>query len=260
MVLGMPELGEQILLLVVSLIANTLSATAGGGAGLLQLPLLLFMGLAFSTALATHKIATVALGVGATLKHAREGNTHLRFALFILAAGLPGVFLGANIILSIDERHAKVALGTLTIGLGVYSLFKKKLGQNFSPKNRNLTGMTIGGLILFSIGFLNGSLTSGTGLFVTMWLVLWFGLDYKRATAYTMILVGMFWNGTGAITLALLTSVKWSWLPVLILSSLLGGYLGASISTKYGNPLIKKVFEFLTISVGLSLIVSTING
>jgi hypothetical protein len=34
-------------------------------------------------------------------------------------------------------------------------------------------GVLVGGLVLFGIGVLNGSLTSGTGLFVTMWLVRW---------------------------------------------------------------------------------------
>ena len=55
--------------------------------------------------------------------------------------------------------------------------------------------------MLFFLGFLNGSLTSGTGLFVTIWLVLWFGMDYQRAVAYTLIMVGLFWNGSGAVTL-----------------------------------------------------------
>ena len=49
--------------------------------------------------------------------------------------------------------------------------------------------MVTGGLVLFMIGVLNGSLTSGTGLFVTLWLIRWFGLDYKMAVAYTLILV-----------------------------------------------------------------------
>ncbi len=46
-------------------------------------------------------------------------------------------------------------------------------------------------------GFLNGSLASGTGLFVTIWLVRWFGFDYRLAIAYTLVLVGLFWNGMG---------------------------------------------------------------
>lgn len=250
---------EQALLLIVAFSANLLSALAGGGAGLVQLPALIFLGLPFATALATHKIATVALGVGASLKHGREGHMEMRFAIFILACGLPGVILGARTVLGLPDNLARIALGVLTIGLGIYSLIKKNLGQTWLPRNRDLRGMTLGGLWLFGLGFLNGSLTSGTGLFVTLLLIGWFGLDYKRATAYTMILVGLFWNGAGALTLAMLTQPQWSWLPMLVLGSLLGGYWGAHLAIKKGNPLIKRVFEVVTILSGITLIATALR-
>lgn len=245
---------EQLLLLAVAIAANILSSLAGGGAGLVQLPALIFLGLPFATALATHKIATVALGVGASAKHRKEGHVEIRFAIYILVCGLPGVIVGARTVLGLPEDLARIALGLLTIGLGVYSIFKKNLGQEWRPRNRDLRGMVLGGIWLFALGFLNGSLTSGTGLFVTLLLVGWFGLDYKRATAYTMILVGLFWNGAGALTLVLLTPAQWSWLPMLILGSLIGGYWGAHLAIQKGNPLIKRVFEIVTVLSGASLI------
>ena len=258
MIVGSLDITEHVVLLLVSLIANALSAMAGGGAGLLQLPALIFMGLPFPLALATHKIATVALGIGATFKHAKEGNTQLQFALLMLLAGLPGVILGANTILVIHPRTAQVSLGILTIGLGIYSIFKRTFGQIEDIKHRNKFGFICGALGLFALGFLNGSLTSGTGLFVTMWLIVWFGFNFKQATAYTMILVGIFWNGTGALTLSLQSPVKWDWLPMLLVGSLLGGYLGALMSVRYGNRLIKHVFETITIFVGIALIAKSL--
>ena len=113
----------------------------------------------------------------------------------------------------------------------------------------------IGGLGLFFIGALNGSLTSGTGLFVTLWLVRWFGFDYKRVVAYTLVLVGIFWNGAGAVTLGLLAEIRWSWLPALLLGSLLGGYAGAHLAIKKGNRWIKRGFEVITLVIGVKLIV-----
>ena len=246
---------DQLLLFVISLLANLFSAFSGGGAGLIQLPALIFLGLPFGIALATHKVASVALGVGATLRHIREKSLDRGFALFILGCGLPGVILGANIILRIPGRWSEIALGLLTVGLGLYSVFQPGLGQNEHLRNRHRSGMIIGGITLFFIGFLNGSLTSGTGLFVTLWLVRWFGLDYKRAVAYTLILVGLFWNGTGAITLGLLGEIQWSWLPALLAGSLLGGYLGAHLAIKKGNKWIKRGFEIVTFLVGIKLII-----
>lgn len=222
----------------------------------MQLPILLFLGLPFGIALATHKVATVALGVGATLRHLKSSTLERRFVLFILACGLPGVVLGASVILQVPDRTAKFALGVLTLGLGLYSLLRRELGQQHQPRHRSGWPLWFGGLGLFTIGVLNGSLTSGTGLFVTMWLVRWFGLDYQRAVAYTLVLVGMFWNGAGALTLGLLGEIKWAWLPALLLGSLLGGYLGAHWAITRGNRAIKRVFEVVTVVVGAKLLMS----
>lgn len=245
---------EQAVLFLVALVANVFSAFAGGGAGLLQFPALIFLGLPFGVALATHKVASVALGVGATLRHVREKSLEVRFSLFILATGLPGVVLGAAFILQVPDRGAQVMLGLLTVGLGVYSYFNKQLGLEHRPRNRHARGYALGGAGLFLVGVLNGSLTSGTGLFCTLWLVRWFGLDYRRAVAYTLILVGLFWNGAGAITLGWLGEIRWSWLPALLVGSLVGGYLGAHWSIVKGNRWIKRAFELITVLVGLKLI------
>ncbi len=247
------DLNSQIILFVISFLANLFSAFAGGGAGLIQLPALLFLGLPFSVALGTHKLASVALGVGATLRHMREKSLDFKFALFILICGMPGVIIGANLILDISDRWAEIALGCLTISLGIYSWLKPSLGQQSQTINRTTKGYVIGGAILFLIGILNGSLTSGTGLFVTLWLVRWYGLEYKRAVAYTLILVGLFWNGTGAVTLGLLSEIRWDWLPALLLGSLLGGYVGAHLSIAKGSYWIKRVYEVITIVIGLKL-------
>lgn len=246
---------DHLLLFVVSLVANTFSALAGGGAGLIQLPAIIFLGLPFSVALATHKVASVALGIGATARHWREKNIDIPFSAHILATGLPGVILGANVILKVPDRPAEIALGILTIGLSIYSVLNPSLGRKNMERHRDRSGLAIGGIGLFFIGALNGSLTSGTGLFVTIWLVRWYGLDYKQAVTYTLILVGLFWNGVGALTLGVLGEIRWSWLPALLLGSLIGGYLGAHLAIIKGNLWIKRAFEIVTFLVGIKLIV-----
>ncbi|MEW8625503.1 MAG: sulfite exporter TauE/SafE family protein [Candidatus Thiodiazotropha sp.] len=245
---------EQFTLFIISILANLFSAFSGGGAGLVQLPALIFLGLPFGIALATHKVASVALGIGATIRHLREGGLERQFVIFMLSAGLPGVIIGASLILQIPDRIAEVALGILTLGLGLYSFLSPQLGQEYRATHRDWQGMFYGAVGLFLIGVLNGSLTSGTGLFVTLWLVRWFGLDYRRAVAHTLVLVGVFWNGTGAITLGILGEIWWQWLPVLIAGSLIGGYLGAHLSIAKGNRWIKRGFETVTLLVGIKLI------
>jgi uncharacterized membrane protein YfcA len=246
---------EQLLLFVISLVANVFSAFAGGGAGLIQFPVLIFLGLPFSVALATHKVASVALGVGATIRNLRTHRLQKNLVLNIVLFGVPGVVAGANIILFVPDRSAEIALGLLTLGLSLYSVLKPSLGLEKLTIAFSLHRYLTGGAVLFAIGMLNGSLTSGTGLFVTLWLVRWYGLDYKLAVAYTLVLVGLFWNSSGAITLGLLAQIQWDWLPALLLGSLLGGYIGAHLAIVKGNKWIKRVYEAITLIIGVKLIV-----
>jgi uncharacterized membrane protein YfcA len=245
---------DQLLLFVASLAANFFSALSGGGAGLIQFPILIFLGLPFGIALATHKVATVALGLGATLRHMKESHLERRFSLIILAAGLPGVVLGAVTILQVPERIATLALGFLTLGLGLYSVFKPRLGMEHAPKNQQGWALVGGIAGLFVVGFLNGSITSGTGLFLTLWQIRYFGLDYTRAVAYTLILCGLVWNGTGALVLGFIGTVAWDWMPALLAGSILGGYLGSHLAIVKGNLWVKRSFEVVTILIGLKLI------
>jgi len=251
---GLDSWLDQLVLFIISFASNALSALAGGGAGLIQLPAIIFLGLPFSVALATHKVASVALGIGASIRHYRNGSFDKTLCLIVVAAGVPGVIAGACSILLVPTHIATIALGLLTISIGIYSFFKPELGQHYASKHRDKKGYIIGAIGLFLFGFLNGSLTSGTGLLVTLWLIRWFGFDYKLATAHTLVLVGLFWNSTGAVTLGLQQEIAWAWLPALLLGSLLGGYLGAHLSIVKGNQLIKRVFEITTIAVGIKLL------
>lgn len=247
---------EQALLFIASYIANTMSALAGGGAGLVQLPALLWMGLSFPVALATHKIATVALGMGAIARLWQEkGLINLKFGLFLLLVGGLGTVIGVLLIVHVPDKVATVALAVLIIALGIYSAFKKDMGQDYQPQHFDTKGMLIGGLAIFLIGVMNGSVTAGSGLFVTLLLVLWWGQDYKRAVAYTMGFVGFFWNGIGATTLVLIGEpVHLPWLFILLVGAFLGGYTGSHLGLLKGNKWIKIAFVSVTLLSGVSLL------
>ena len=60
---------NNFVIFIISFISNTFSAISGGGAGLIQLPALILSGIPYYQALATHKVATVALGIGGSIRN-----------------------------------------------------------------------------------------------------------------------------------------------------------------------------------------------
>jgi len=252
------SLTKSISILLISFFSNTFSAISGGGAGLLQLPALIILGIPYYQALASHKFATVALGIGGSLRNHKSLRSEIYVAWQILVFGLPGVIFGASIVEFIPEKYLYLFLGIFSILLAIYSFLKPDLGLTSERKNLNLNEKIRFLIFIFLIGILNGSISSGTGLLVTILLIKTFGMDFLRAISLTFFTVGIFWNFTGAIFLSKIGSVPLNILLLLILGSFTGGYLGAHLSKLKGNELIKKTFTLVCLLVGISLLTKSI--
>ena len=246
---------SQFIIFIISYLSNVFSSIAGGGAGLIQLPALILFGIPYYKALAAHKIATVALGIGGSLRNYKnlEKNYFIIFQLLIF--GIPGVILGSYIVKLISDEYLYLLLGIFTIILGIYTLFKTNLGLvSVQTKIQPFTYFKLNFLAFF-IGILNGSISSGTGLLVTILLIQILGLDFLSSISITFLTVGIFWNATGAIALSKIGYVPLNILGILILGSFLGGFSGAHLSNLKGNKFIKKLFTFLCFLIGLTLII-----
>ena len=249
------NISSQVFLGIISIISNFISGLAGGGAGLLQLPALLFFGLPFSKALATHKVASVALGLGASIPHLKNNSLQRVYVFLILISGIPGVIFGTYTASILPSDFSSTLLGFLTLFLCAYSVKNKNLGSSSKRISVGKSKILIGSIGLFLIGFLNGYLSSGTGLFVTMWMITIFNLSFSVAVSYTLILVGIFWNGIGAVSLGLSGNIIWDYIPILVIGSIIGGYFGAYFSIIKGTKLVKIIFEIVSLSIGISLLI-----
>ena len=162
--------------------------------------------------------------------------------------GLPAVIVGAYSISSIDEGLARKLLGILILIVFLLSFIKRT--ENISDSIHP----SVLYLILFMIGFLNGSLSAGTGLLYTLMLTQIYGMSFKEAIGYTLLVVGLFFNLIGAVTLYLISTIDLTILPVLIIGSFFGGYVGAMIAISKSNRVIKAAYQFVTIVVAYKLL------
>ena len=249
---------KSIYILLISFLANTFSAISGGGAGLLQLPALILSGIPYYQALAGHKLATVALGMGGSLRNYKSLKDDFHIAWQILIFGLPGVIFGASIVEFISEQYLYLFLGIISILLAFYSFFKSDLGLSYGIIELNLICKIRFLVFIFFIGILNGSISSGTGLLVTILLIRTFRLDFLRAISLTFFTVGIFWNFIGAIILSKIGAIPANLLILLLIGSFSGGYLGAHTARLKGNKFIRKTFTIVCLAVGVSLSIKSV--
>jgi len=245
---------NQFILFIISYLSNVFSSIAGGGAGLIQLPALILFGIPYYKSLAVHKIATVALGIGGSLRNYKNIEKNYLIIFQLLIVGIPGVILGSFLVTLISDEYLYILLAIFTIILGIYSFINPKLGLiSIKKKFGSYTYLKFN-FMVFIIGILNGSISSGTGLLVTILLIKTFGLDFLSSISITFLTVGIFWNAAGAIALSKIGSLPLNILGILILGSFLGGFSGAHLSNLKGNKFIKKLFTFLCFLIGLTLI------
>jgi len=249
---------KSISIFLISFFSNTFSAVSGGGAGLLQLPALILSGVPYYQALASHKLATVALGLGGSLRNYKSLKNDIYIAWQIIFFGSPGVIFGASIVKYISEQYLYLFLGMISIVLSFYSFLKSDLGLSSGNIELRLIQKLRFLIFIFLIGILNGSISSGTGLLVTILIIKTFKLDFLRAISLTFFTVGIFWNFIGAIFLSKIGSIPSNILTLLIVGSFTGGYFGAYLSRLKGNKLIKNTFTIVCLLVGISLFIKSI--
>lgn len=253
---------DQVFVFTFTFVANLFASVSGGGAGFVQFPFLILMGLPFATALGTHKVAVVFLGIGAL---ARKTSAHTAYsidkavAIVMLVLGCPAVVSGTLIVINVPTQAAELTVGLVTIVMGIYTLVKKGFGSQ-GLEHRSKLRFFVGCLLLIIIGMFSGSLSSGAGLFATLTLSLVFGLELKRAILHTMIFVATIWNAVGAITVGAVTSIYWSWVPVMIIASFSGAYVGTTLLFKLPVNKVRIIFSLVAILSGCLLVFTAIHG
>lgn len=118
---------QEILYLVLGLIAGTLSGMFGIGGGTILIP-----GLVFLAGLTQHEaqgttlaILLLPIGLLAVMKYYHSGHVHFHIAAFICLGFLIGGLLGAMMAESVPSLMLRKAFGVFLMIVSVYTIFAK---------------------------------------------------------------------------------------------------------------------------------------
>jgi uncharacterized protein len=254
------NLGLVLLTFGASFAACFFSSLAGGGAGLILLPVLLFTGLPFINALASHKLAVGFIGIGSTIRYVREGLIDWRVFWWTALVGMPFVVLGTRFAAAVPGEVMEPLIGGVIIAMVLISLVKKAAPKALAPVRLSPRLLLIGSLLLVPAAFYSGWISAGSGVFTTF-LYLWLlRYDQLHATAMTLSANGIFWNGVGAIAHVIMGHVIWPLAPGLILGALLGSYAGASFGIRRGNRFLRILFLGTAAVTGALLLYPWLRG
>ena len=143
-----------------------------------------------------------------------------------------------------------MVFGTILLAAGVGMLRSQPRPLTNEPSH--LGRLTMLGLI---IGIISGFLGVGGGFLMTPALVLWAGLDMKKAVGTSLLLIST--NGMAGVAADLSTDVHYEWPFLLTFTALttLGIMIGTLLSKRMDGQKLKAGFGWFVIVLGLSILI-----
>jgi len=225
---------QIISLFFVGLIAGFMNVLAGGGSSL-TLPALILLGLDGATANGTNRIAIIIQNIfavsGFQQNKKNEFSNSLKFALFTL----PGAIAGAIFAVNIQDIWFKRIL-SLVILLVIISMF---LPRPTEQKNKKVKKSLLY-LALFGVGFYGGFIQVGVGFILMATLFHLAKFDLVRVNVYKVFIV-LIYTLPALLIFVLSDKVNWIWGLILAAGNGLGGWLGAHVTVRKGEKVIRLV-------------------
>ncbi|GAA0382869.1 sulfite exporter TauE/SafE family protein [Bacillus horti] len=240
---------------LLGVVASTVGSLVGLGGGVFIVPVLLFLRpvvdeLATITpqiAVGTSLVVVCFTALGSTLTYAKQKKVDFSSGLFFFLACGPGSMLGAFLNRGLNEQEFQLFFGFMML-LILYLLIRNK---RIKPKNINWhvekeyidsNGKKhsygyhryIAFFICFFIGVAQGLLGIGGGALLVPALILLFWFPAHLAIATTMFIV-LLASIAGSVSHFYLQNIDWLLVLILAPGALLGGQLGAFISSRLSS-------------------------
>ncbi len=248
---------QTLFLIFAGFIAAFVDSIAGGG-GIISLPALLAAGVPPHLALGTNKFASTGASLTSSIQYAHFDKVDFRLLKYLIPFTLVGAFWGAHTVLKIDQRVLAIMVLILVLGVGIYSLFSKKIGQNENSYTINTKGIIEGVLLALGLGFYDGFFGPGTGSFLMFGFITIYGMDFIHAGGNAKVL-NFASNIAALITFVLQHQVNY-WIGFPFLLAMIGGAaLGSRMALHKGSKLVKPIFIIMSLAVAGKLLYNLLH-
>lgn len=222
--------------------AGAINSIAGGGT-LISFPALLWIGRDPIVANATNTVAIWPGSLAGAYGFRRELSTVRRWLLLLIVPSLLGGALGSWLLLrtpsSVFETLVPFLILGATILLALQEMITRRLGV-LAHAHENPTRGWVTFVFLFQliVGTYGGYFGAGMGILMLAALGLIGLTDLHQMNGLKNVLAVAI-NGIAAIYFALANAVVWGDVLVMMIGTILGGYLGARVARRLGRKFVR---------------------
>jgi hypothetical protein len=241
-----------LIILITSFIATALSSMSGGGASMINIPVMLALGISFPLATAAQKVSSMFWVLPASYNYLKDRKIDWKFLSLFSVIGLIGVYLGTIVVLAINQRTASIIVGILILSLVVYVLLKKDVGlkENIIYSKLRQSVAYVFALIL---GFYESFFGSGNGILFSIVTFKTKGFDFVDALGYYYS-IAFLWEILAVIIFISKGYFSFAVMVPTVIGSVIGGYVGSRYAKYKGNKFIKIMFAIVGTILGIKLL------
>ena len=233
---------DLVIVAVASGLAGFVDAVVGGG-GLVLVPALFatYPNAVPATLFGTNKGGAIWGTAWAAVQFARRVTLARVTMAWGMAGALAGSFFGAWVVTLVDPKPLKQALPFVLLAILVYTVAKKQLGREHTPRLQGRVEAIAAGVIGMGIGFYDGFFGPGTGSFFVFLFVRVLGYDFLHASAAAKAL-NTATNFAALLLFAWTGHIWWHVALVLAIANVIGSLLGTRLALARGAGFVRVVF------------------
>lgn len=239
--------GMPVVALVLSCGVGVSLGLLGAGGSSLAVPILVYAGgLAPADAIATSLALVGATSAVAAALHARDRQVDWRAAALFAAAGVPAALAGAQLTHLVPPRLLLALFGLLLLAIGTALLLGATARAASRASGRRPVPAVIGAAL--AVGALTGFLGVGGGFLLVPAMVLVAGLDLRRATATSLVVIAV--NSAAGLAGHLGDGLDAGRTALFIGAAAAGAWLGYLLARRTSPAALQRGFAFLILLVG----------
>ncbi|MFO0586649.1 MAG: sulfite exporter TauE/SafE family protein [Polyangiaceae bacterium] len=236
---------------VLALVIGLSLGLLGGGGSILTLPILVYvLHVDAKEAIAASLFVVGTTALVSAVSHARANNVQYRTGALFGAASMTGAFAGGKVAGSLPGN---VLLGAFAVMMLVTSLAMMRPRKE--PAEGETHTLSIGRVLAVGagVGLVAGLVGAGGGFLIVPALVLFGGLDMRRAigTSLMVLTLQSFAGFAGHVTH---THVDWTLTGIITASAVMGSLVGARLAKRLSVATLRRGFAWFVLAMAVFMI------
>jgi uncharacterized protein len=186
-----------VTLIVVFFLTSVISVVTGS-TSLITVPVMIALGVEAHVAVATNMLALTFMSVGGSLPFMGKGVLSRSRLLPSIILTIIGSGVGALLLLTVPLKALQIIIAVVMIGMAVFSLLNKNLGQASHEAPASQVGVVAGYAATFLLAIYGGFFSGGYVTMLTATFVLLFGMTFLQAVASTKV-INVFSSGVATL-------------------------------------------------------------